>query len=93
MRKFTWDSYKEGLKKARRLGSIGAFRMHYHLLNNYRYNYHELVTKINILTLITTLEYRYLNYSHSINEKTWTSRERVSKLFAHPHPARERDRS
>ena len=65
--------------------------MHYLLLNNYLSNYYELVTKINILTLVTTLEYRYLNYSLSTKEKIGTLRGRESKLLAHSYPVRERD--
>lgn len=42
--------------------------MYYLLLHTYKYNYYELVTKIDILTLIT-FKYRLPNYSHFINEK------------------------
>ena len=65
--------------------------MHYLLLNNHVSNYYEVVTKIDILTLITTLEYRYLNYSLSTKEKIGTLREKESKLLAHSYPVIERD--
>lgn len=62
--------------------------MYYLLIHSYKYNYYELVTKINISTFVSTLDDRLLNYSYFISEKKLGPRE--DKQIAHPHPARKR---